>query len=218
MDLSNLLRNNGGNYRFVNYAHRWVGPRLKRENAIISKFIKKQGARYAAPRPWSTLDLGCGPQPVNPFEADFVQGIDIPEDVDKGVLKADLSFDPIPCADCSLDFVTAHDFIEHVPRVIATHSGSRFPFIELMSKVHRVLKPGGFFYSRAPAYPHNEVFQDPTHVNIITSNTFPYYFCWHGLGGPWARIYGSRGRLDLVQQRWSGPRLLTVMRKMPPSH
>jgi len=214
IDFESLGRNVAGNYRYVSWSHRWARSRLKREDRIIARFLAKHENLYRGNRPWKSLDLGCGSQPANPFGADTVCGIDIRDDVQNNVLMADLTFDPIPNETSSLDFVTAHDFIEHVPRVIPLDSGSRFPFVELMREINRVLKPGGFFYSRTPAYPHHEVYQDPTHVNIITSNTFPYYFCWHGLGGPWARMYGFQGRFEFVGQRWSGPRLLTIMRKM----
>jgi SAM-dependent methyltransferase len=214
LDISNLLRNLGGNYRFVHHAHRWAEPGLRQQNRIIERFVSKHRAGYPAQRPWSSLDLGCGSEPANPFAAEAIAGVDIREDVQNNVVRADLAFDAIPFASDSQDFVTAHDFVEHVPRVIPFQAGSRFPFVELMSEIHRVLKPGGYFYSRTPAFPHPDVFQDPTHVNIITVNTFPYYFCWHGLGGPWARMYGFKGRFELMGQRWSGPRLLTVMKKM----
>ena len=39
--------------------------------------------------------------------------------------------------------------------------------IDLMNSVYRVLKMNGTFLSVISAYPHGEVFIDPTHVNIL---------------------------------------------------
>lgn len=62
--------------------------------------------------------------------------------------------DPIPFASASFQYTTAYDFIEHVPRVLATQdSRTRFPFIELMDEIHRVLKPQGLFLPKTPAFP-----------------------------------------------------------------
>ena len=44
-----------------------------------------------------------------------------------------------------------------------------------MSEIYRVLKPGGIFFSCTPVYPHPEAFSDPTHVNIMTRETFDYF-------------------------------------------
>lgn len=50
------------------------------------------------------------------------------------------------------------------------------PFLDLMSSIHRVLKPGGEFYAMTPVHPHvNEVFRDPTHVNPFTPDMVNYF-------------------------------------------
>lgn len=158
-----------------------------------------------------SLDLGCGSFPRNPFGADLVHGVDIREDAAAHVVKADLVLEPIPFPDDSFEYVTAHDFIEHIPRIVYAPA-RRNSFIELMNEIYRVLKPGGSFLSLTPAYPHPEVFRDPTHVNIITEETFPYYFdaqrCW-------ARMYGFKGAFEVALQEWRGPHLLSVLRKVP---
>lgn len=215
LDATNRLRNLLGNYRYVSYLMRvWrVQGRLgigndESQNKLLSKATKNHG--YS--RPWTSLDLGCGSHPLNPFGADNVFGCDIREDLESNVTRCNLVLEPIPHETNSLDFVTAYNFIEHVPRIIATDS-TRFPFVELMSEIHRVLKSDGLFYAKTPSFPSGEAFQDPTHVNIITGNTFPYYFCWHPFGGPWGRIYGFQGRFELVNQRRRGPYLLTLLKK-----
>ncbi|MEY8878676.1 MAG: class I SAM-dependent methyltransferase [Leptothrix sp. (in: b-proteobacteria)] len=156
-----------------------------------------------------SLDLGCGRQPRNPFNATEVYGIDVRDDAEAHVVKADLVVEPIPFPDNSFDYVTAHDFLEHVPRLIYVPQ-RRNAFIEVMNEVYRVLKPGGVFLSFTPAYPHSAAFCDPTHVNVITEETFPNYFdnqrCW-------AVIYGFTGRFEILSQEWRGVHLMTLMRK-----
>jgi hypothetical protein len=81
-----------------------------------------------------------------------------------------------------------------------------------MDEIHRILRPGGIFYHRTPAFPFKEAFQDPTHVNIITEDTFPLYFCSNGDKDAWASIYGFAGSFTLVEQAWIGQSLLGIMR------
>jgi SAM-dependent methyltransferase len=157
-----------------------------------------------------TLDLGCGPKPKNPFNATEVYGIDVRTDVDAGIYKADLVVEPIPFPDESFDFVTAHDFLEHVPRLIYCPQ-RRNAFVEVMNEVWRVMKPGGVFLSFTPAYPQPAAFRDPTHVNIITDETFPAYF---DSVNRWATAYGFNGAFEIISQEWRGPHLLSLLRKV----
>ena len=148
--------------------------------------------------PTRHLDLGCGPCPRNPYGCDEVHAVDLalPAGMDTArFTQANLSLGPIPHPDSSFDSISAFDFLEHVPRVLATSDGrgTRFPFIELMNQIHRVLKPSGRFYALTPAYPSPEAFQDPTHVNIITEGTWRY-FCGEP---PQARMYGFTGNFEM---------------------
>lgn len=156
----------------------------------------------------TALDLGCGEKPKNFFQAKTVYGIDIRDDLSKNVVKADLVVSKIPFTDECFDFVTAHDFIEHIPRVIYTPE-RRTPFIELMNEIWRVLKPGGKFLSQTPAFPQSAAFTDPTHINIITEQTFTLYFC----GDLWAKGYGFKGRFKLTSQEWRGQHLISILEK-----
>lgn len=144
------------------------------------------------------LDLGCGKTPRNPYRRDALYGIDLSGSVGEGLIrKANLVTQKIPFADSSFESVSAYDFLEHVPRVLATADGesTRFPFIELMDEVYRVLKPGGLFYASTPVYPHKVAFQDPTHVNIITVDTHTYFARPQKM----AAMYGFGG--DFVARR-----------------
>lgn len=159
-----------------------------------------------------TLDLGCGLRPKNPFQMDQVYGVDISENTPLNIRGADLAVEPIPFENNYFDGVSAFDFIEHIPRIIYMPS-RRFCFVELMNEIYRVLKPGGLFFSFTPAYPAPAVFRDPTHVNIITDETFPMYF---DDKNRIATIYGFNGYFRIEKQEWHENKLhlKTTMRKL----
>ncbi len=163
-----------------------------------------------------SLDLGSGPYPKNPFNADEVFGIDLESrgDLTPNIRRADLVIEPIPYDNDFFEYVTAHDFIEHIPRVLYMPH-RRQPFVELMNEVYRVMITGGMFLSLTPAHPHGAAFVDPTHVNIITEGTFPLYFGDAQPDSPWAAMYGFKGAFAVKIQEWRGPHLLTVMQKIP---
>ncbi|MDZ7858024.1 class I SAM-dependent methyltransferase [Sphaerotilus sp.] len=157
-----------------------------------------------------SLDLGCGLQPKNPFNAQEVYGVDVRDDAEAHIVKADLVVEPIPFPDSSFEYVTAHDFLEHIPRLIYVPQ-RRNAFVEVMNEIHRVLKPGGVLMSFTPAYPHAAVFRDPTHINFITEETFPLYF---DNQLRWASVYGFKGSFEILSQEWRGPHLLSLLRKV----
>lgn len=163
------------------------------------------GANFEMPMslPDTHLDLGCGKFPRNPYGRTRLHGVDIrslASDDSFEYRAANLTLEPIPYPDDSFGSVSAFDFIEHVPRLLPTADGrdTCFPFIRLMDEVWRVLAPGGKFYALTPAYPHSEAFVDPTHVNIITSNTHTY-FCGDS---PLARMYGFTGQFTAIRAAW----------------
>ena len=157
-----------------------------------------------------TLDLGCGLRPKNPFDADEVFGIDVRDDIPANIRSADLALEAIPFDSNFFDYVTAHDFLEHIPRVLYSPQ-RRNSFVELMNEIYRVLKLDGLFLSLTPAYPYTPAFRDPTHVNIITEDTFSLYFDDQKR---WASAYGFNGAFKISFQEWRGAHLLTVMRKV----
>ena len=156
-----------------------------------------------------TLDLGCGPNPKNPFNAQEVYGVDIRDGLGSNIYSADLVIEAIPFKDATFEFITAYHFIEHIPRIIYAPN-RRNPFIDFMNEVYRVLKDDGLFLSVTPAYPHAVTFRDPTHVNFITDETFPLYF---DNKLRWGSIYGFIGSFEIVKQEWSGPLLSTILKK-----
>ncbi len=150
------------------------------------------------------LDIGCGPEPHNPYRKSDLYGVDI-RTIEPNTrfhyLAANLTLEPIPYPDNHFGSLSAFDFIEHVPRLLTTTSGTatRFPFVELMNEVWRVLSPGGRFYALTPAFPSPSAFRDPTHVNIITEQTHHYF-----VGpAPGARMYGFVGDFRTLRSGWA---------------
>ena len=161
-----------------------------------------------------SLDLGCGSNPRNPFQATNSYGIDIRGNLGENIWQADLSIEPIPFGNNTFDFCTAFDFIEHIPRTSYPQGKPRHAFIELMNEVYRVLKPGGMLLHFTPAFPSKEAFQDPTHVNIITEDTMPIYFC-EPYNSAKQLGYGFNGSFELIEQRWvSSIYLIGIMRAL----
>lgn len=182
---------------------------------FTSVFVDRY-CRFALGREKS-LDLGCGTSPQNPFQAQQIAGCDLRGSADASIIAVDLFNQAIPFADNSFDYATAFDFVEHIPRVANTSSGeTRFPFVEFMSEVERILKPGGYFLARTPAVFSKETFQDPTHVNFITKDTFPSYFCAGDQNKPWARMYGFKGDFEFIAQEWCHGWLFSLIRKLDP--
>jgi SAM-dependent methyltransferase len=156
-----------------------------------------------------SLDLGCGTQARNPFGANRLSGIDIRALAEQNIVQADLAVDAIPFDSEQFDFVTAYDFLEHIPRVLYQDT-SQFPFVNLMSEICRVLKPNGLFFSQTPLYPFITSMSDPTHVNYLTSETFSNYFC---VPNCQAAMYGFRGQFSMVFQARADAHLICLMRK-----
>jgi SAM-dependent methyltransferase len=114
----------------------------------------------------------------------------------------------LPFEDGSIDFVTAFDFLEHLPRTYIdllnqeespVVAPARNLFIDILNEVFRVLRPSGTFLALTPAFPSPSAFVDPTHVNFITQDTHRYFS-----GDSWARNlgYGFEGSFECVLIKW----------------
>lgn len=144
------------------------------------------------------LDLGCASKPRNPYGCDELFGLDQSEwFVTAEVRACQLGLEAFPFPSEYFDSVSAYDLLEHIPRQAIDYANNtiRFPFIEMMQEVWRVLKPDGRFIALTPAYPAKQAFQDPTHVNFITVDTH-FYFCGNE---PHAARYGFSGRFEKIR-------------------
>lgn len=151
------------------------------------------------------LDMGCGYHPRNPFNARKLIGIDIIPDQ---ALINQNEFEYIqvapgqvlPLKDNSIDSTSGFDFLEHLSRGDG-HSSNQF--IDFMSEAYRILKPGGVLFLVTPAFPSPAAFQDPTHVNFITTETINYFIGPEPLAQRMG--YGFNGSYNLIAQVWMGP-------------
>lgn len=157
------------------------------------------------------LDLGCGFMPQNRFNAERIYGIDLFENNERNIKKVKLGFQSLPFVDCYFTYVTAYDVIEHIPRHALLPQHNDTPFIFFMNEIYRVLKPGGVFLSVTPVYPYLGAFQDPTHNNIITVDTFRLYFSNKKI--EIAEHYGITANFEIVYQKMLGQSLVCIMKK-----
>lgn len=170
----------------------------------IPRFLWQIDNPFAWSHPASIhVDLGAGRFPRNPFGAtkllatDFHAGFNTPAGVE--FVKADLTRD-LPFEDNSIWSFSAFDVLEHIPRWERLEGEIRFPFIHLMSEIHRCLMPGGVFIAVTPAYPSEAAFQDPTHVNVITLSTVRYFSGNQPAGTDLG--YGFRGDFNVITTCW----------------
>jgi SAM-dependent methyltransferase len=142
------------------------------------------------------LNLGCCDALLAGYvNVDIIAGI--------GVEVADLS-KPWPWRDSSIDFIRAHDIIEHLPDKILT-----------MNETWRVLKPGCEAEIVVPTTDGPGAFQDPTHVSFWHRRSFMYYESGNPYRERFARPYGITARFRIVRDRvdmtQDGPKLTIVL-------
>lgn len=115
------------------------------------------------------LDIGCGSHKQPGFVGMDIQpleGVDIVHDF----LKI-----PWPLEDNSVVRAIASHIVEHIPPVAVLPKGTRFPFIEFMNEVWRVLVPDGEFAMAMPYWMSQGFAQDPTHINACNHMTWAYF-------------------------------------------
>ena len=73
--------------------------------------------------------------------------------------------------------IRAFDFLEHIPhcRNSTCRHEACYCVVGLINDIHRVLIPGGEFYSMTPSTSGRGAFQDPTHCSFWNANSFWYY-------------------------------------------
>ena len=156
------------------------------------------------------VDLGSSQNPRNPFNASYVYGCDINKNAENNVLECNLGFEQLPFKDGSVDYLTAFDLIEHIPRY-SDKENIKTPFIFFMNECYRVLTKGGLFLSFTPVYPFSSAFKDPTHNNIITVDTFKHYFSDQKY--EIAKFYGIKTNFKIIDQGISGEHFVSLMKK-----
>lgn len=173
------------------------------------------------------LDLGCGGNPRNPFKAKEVIGLDVNirseektnyektyQDCIVKYVHADATLN-LPFPSDYFDSISAFDFLEHIPRWERRGSAIHFPFVEIMSEIHRTLKPGGHLIALTPGFPNPAVFSDPTHVNFITTETAKYFSIQID-GEPAGIMYGFKGKYEILHNDWlrgGGPNLVNSLQQ-----
>lgn len=117
------------------------------------------------------LDIGCG---ANKQGADWV-GMDLQELPGVDIIH-DFNLHPWPLPDeCVITAIASH-VLEHIPKVMFRSDGStRFPLIEFMDEVWRILKPDGQFAIVVPHGASPGFMQDPTHASQLNERTFAYF-------------------------------------------
>ena len=150
------------------------------------------------------VDLGAGKNPRNPFRASQLIAVDYSNESSRS--KDGVEFRGcdltrrLPFEDNSIDSCSAFDLLEHIPRWERVDGRIEFPFINLISEISRILKPDGKFMAVTPAYPSPAAFQDPTHINFISTETINYFVGEN----PHAKSigYGFKGNFKLLFQGW----------------
>ena len=128
-----------------------------------------------------TLNIGAGRSGVGDVKIDLVDYQDNPID---HVL--DLAVSPIPYPDNEFSHVRAEHVLEHIPTQLRWKEMGewelRFPRVELMKEIWRVLEPGGTLHASVPIAPGSGWNQDPSHIGPPWSLGQFTYFCgeWGG--------------------------------------
>ena len=82
------------------------------------------------------VDLGCGFSPSNYFDADQCIGVDLIEDKKQNILKCNLGFEKLPFESNSVNYITAYDLLEHIPKFAVAPECNNAPFIFLMNECY----------------------------------------------------------------------------------
>ena len=202
---SNLLYRKPSIY----FLYHFFRPRLKGVRGGMQAVHDKHA--FANNEASISVDLGCGLSPSNLFKSATCKGVDLFEDKENGVVKCNLGFERLPFDSDSLDYLTAYDLLEHIPRYADLPEHGNTPFIFLMNECYRVLKKGGIFLSSTPIFPYSAAFQDPTHNNIMTSDTLTFYFSNQKIHI--APHYGITANFKIRYQRMLGQHLVAVLEK-----
>jgi SAM-dependent methyltransferase len=125
------------------------------------------------------LDIGCGRQKVP-----GAVGLDCVAETDADIV-CDLTQTPWPVAADSFDEVFANNVVEHLPNMPA-----------LMTEIHRISRHGALLHIRTPHFASLSSWEDPTHLNHFSLDSFDY-FC----GSTRHVQHYTRCRFELVSKK-----------------
>lgn len=119
------------------------------------------------------LDLGCGKSKKN-INGYSTIGVDISKNSSADVI-CKLGFERINLDDDSIDYVTAIQLFEHIPRFVYQDNEIFNPFIYLMNEIYRVMRDGATLEVHVPIPGTKQFLQDPTHLNPIIDESWIYF-------------------------------------------
>ena len=146
---------------------------------------------------WSGQEVGLKVSPMKPGEVrlnlgcgyDHIDGyvnIDNREEVKPDVV-CDV-IDGLPYEDSTVDYVRAHDFLEHIPLGLT---------VPVVTEIWRVLKPGGTLESLTPDAENGQgAFQDPHHLSFWVENSWLYFSDKNARD-----LYGTKANFSVEIQR-----------------
>ena len=135
----------------------------------------------------------------------------------------DVAVEPLPYSDQTFDEVRLEGTFEHIEACIHWKEDGkwhrRFPRIELMKEIYRVLKPGGIAHISVPNLETHAWAHDPTHVDVpIVAETFGYFkggYDWDNDMSTFLRTsYGIDFKFEHVEDFQTGS-LYTIRLRKP---
>jgi SAM-dependent methyltransferase len=127
------------------------------------------------------LNLGCSDSLISGFV-----NVDIASPADQ---LADLR-QPWPWPDSSVEFIRAHDILEHLPDKILT-----------LNEAYRVLIPYGVMEMIVPTTDGRGAWQDPTHTSYWNVNSLMYLEVGNAHNTRFKDAYGIRHQFQIVHQK-----------------
>ncbi len=95
-----------------------------------------------------------------------------------------------PWATGTVEYIRAHDIIEHLPDKIHT-----------MNEAYRVLQVDGVFDIAVPTTDGRGAFQDPQHISFWNRNSFFYYTAGIPERERFGDAYGVVARFEVISER-----------------
>lgn len=108
------------------------------------------------------LNMGCGFKKIPDYHNVDIADLFKPDEI------VDLEKTPWPWADDTFEAIAAYDVLEHL-------GPSPREFIDILKEMYRVSKDQAVWTVRVPHWRCDIAVDDPTHVRVITTNTFKLF-------------------------------------------